>query len=109
MTTKTAVETMASDVLSPSWASPVAEPSVSSRFLGLTAARSTASPNALAGAMRSTAPIHFGISGSTPGAGRLRQFRRASRTSAAPRTILPHDTESLAVVLVATLPSWAST
>src|SRR5580704_8361003 len=109
MTTKTAVATTASDVESPSWASPVAAPAVRIRFLGLTPANKSPSPKALAGDSASTPAIHFGMAGSSPGAGRFAQFLRASASSATPRTILPHDTESDAVLLVATLPSCATT
>jgi len=53
--------------------------------------------------------IHLGIEGSASGAGRLRQFLRARSNNTTPRTILPHETESDAVLLVATLPSWETT
>ena len=109
MTTNTAVATTASVVDSPSWASPAAAPTVRMRFLGFTPARTTPSPKALTGESVSTVAIHFGIAGSSPGAGRFRQLRRPSASSATPRTILPHETESAAVLLVATLPSCAST
>ena len=109
MTTKTAMETMASDVVRPDCARPAAAPRVSTRFLGFTAARTTARPNAFAGDTPSMVAIHFGISGSVPSGGRLRHWRRARSTRATPSTILPHETESLAVVLVATFPSCEST
>ena len=46
--------------------------------MGFTPASSTPSPNAFPGESESTVPIHFGIAGSSPGAGRLRQLRRAN-------------------------------
>src|SRR6185437_1966286 len=107
--TKTAMLTIASEFDRPSWASPAAAPSVRIRFLGFTAASTTASPNALTGDSDSTVASHLGISGWSPGRGRLRQLRRAKDSRRRPRAILPHDTESEAVVLVATLPSCART
>src|ERR1700733_5135306 len=110
MTTNTAIATMASVVDNPStWARPEAAPNVRMRFFGLTAASSTARPNALNGETDSTLASHLGIAASSPAAGRLRQLRRANARSATPRTILPQDTESEAVLLVATLPSWETT
>ncbi len=79
------------------------------RFLGFTAASATPSPAALSGESVSMWPIHLGISASAPGAGRLRHWRLASSKKPAPSAIFPHETESDAVELVATLPSCAST
>src|ERR1700728_2824171 len=110
MTTNTAMATTASVVDNPwTWARPAPAPKVRIRFFGLTAASTTASPNALSGDMDSTVPSHLGMVASSPGAGRLRQLRRANARSATPRTILPQDTESEAVLLVATLPSCETT
>ena len=44
--------------------------------------------------------IHFGISGSVPGAGRLRHWRSASNRNSAPSTIFPHAIVSFALLLV---------
>src|ERR1700677_4787355 len=111
MTTNTAMATTASVVDNPcAWARPAAAPNVRIRFFGLTAASSTARPNALTGETDSTLASHLGIAASSPGAGRLRQLRRANARSATPRAILPQDTESEAVLLlVATLPSCETT
>ena len=51
--------------------------------------------------------IHFGISGSTPGAGRFRQLRAAMASRSTPRTILPHEMASTVPLSVAALPAWA--
>src|ERR1700733_4121888 len=110
ITTNTAIATMASVVDKPgTCASPAAAPAVRIRFLGFTAASATPSPSAPTGVRLSTVANHFGIVGSSPGRGRLRQLRRARASRATPRTIVPHDTESDAVLLVAaTLPSCES-
>src|SRR5258708_30639420 len=106
ISTNTARATTASVVDNPgTWANPAAAPAVRMRFLGFTAASATPRPSALTGDTVSTVANHFGRAGSSPGAGRFRQLRRAMASSTTPRAILPHDTESDAVVLVATLPS----
>jgi hypothetical protein len=53
----------------------------------LTADSRKPSPSAFGKVIVSIARIHFGISGSTPGFGRPRHWRRASRSSSAPSTI----------------------
>ncbi len=108
-TTNTTMATTASPVDRPSWASPAAAPAVRMRFFGLTPASTTPSPKALAGETDSIVESHVGIWGASPAPGRLRQLRRARRSRSTPRTILPHDTESDAVLLVATSPSCART
>ena len=111
ITTKTTMATTASVVVRPeTWARPAAAPAVKIRFFGFTAASATPSPRALTGETDSTVASHFGMTGSAPGAGRLRQLRRARASMPTPRAMVPHDTESDAVLLVcATLPSCDTT
>src|ERR1700683_1141439 len=111
MATNTMMATTASVVERPgTWARPAAAPAGGMRFCGFTAASRTANPNALGGETDSTVESHLGISGAASFAGRLRQLRRARARRRTPRAILPHDTESDAVLLVAaTLPSWETT
>jgi hypothetical protein len=45
--------------------------------------------------------IHFGISGSIPGYGQLRQLRAASSRKSTPNTTFPQEMVSDAVLLVA--------
>ena len=52
--------------------------------------------------------IHFGMSGCSPGTGRLRQFRTASASISAPRTILPQEMVSEAPLLVEGSPASAA-
>ena len=61
--------------------------SASSRFFGFTADSTTPIPALLTGVKWSTASIHFGIGGSTPGFGRLRHCRSAKTMRSAPSTI----------------------
>src|ERR1700735_1975994 len=111
MTTNTAMATTASVVVSPeTWASPAAAPAVKIRFFGFTAASATPSPRALTGDTDSTDASHFGMTGSVPGAGRFRQLRRARASMPTPNAMVPHDTDSDAVLLVwGTLPSGDTT
>ena len=74
------------------------------RFFGLTPARSRPRPSAFPGVRASIPPIHLGISGSVPGAGRLRQLRTAISSNSTPKTIFPHAMDSEADVLVEALP-----
>jgi hypothetical protein len=51
--------------------------------------------------------IHFEISGSAPGAGRIRQLRAANRRKRTPETIFPQAMASAAVLSVAAL-AWSA-
>ncbi len=51
--------------------------------------------------------IHFGISGSVPGAGRVRQLRAASSRKRTPNTIFPQAIVSEVVLSVAAL-AWSA-
>ena len=73
------------------------------RFFEFTPASSSPSPSALAGVSMSTLAIQFGLSGSVPGLGRLRQLRTASSRNKRPRTILPQEIVSEAVLVVGLL------
>src|SRR5262249_61736071 len=55
---------------------------------------------ACAGVRASIRPIHFGLSGSAPAAGRFRHSRLARSRKDAPSTIFSHETESDDVLLV---------
>src|SRR3954447_21769234 len=61
--------------------------SARSRFFGLTADSAAPIPTLLTGVKWSTASIHLGIGGSTPGFGRLRHCRSAKTRSSTPSTI----------------------
>ena len=67
-----------------------------------------ARPPAFTGVSVSIADIHFGASGVSPGAGRLRQSRSANRTSTSPRTSFSQYDVSDAPPLVETSPASAT-
>src|SRR5262245_11387785 len=102
-TTKTISETTASAVESPSWARPAATPTDRARFFGFTAPSTAPRPSAIAGVSESIRPIHFGIFGSAPGAGRFRHSRLARSRKVTPSPIFSHDTELDEVLLVPAL------
>src|SRR4051794_27428656 len=93
---------------SPSVARPAAAATESIRFFGLTPASRTPRANALPGFIASIPAIHFGIGGSSPGFGRPRQFRAASRRNRTPSTILPHAMLSDVLLLVEASPPSAA-
>src|SRR5215468_6130182 len=101
--TKTISETTAAEVDSPSWPSPAAAPTVRARFFGFAAPSTAPRPADFAGVNASIRAIHFGISGSTPAAGRFRHSRRARSRNVTPSAIFSHETESDEVLLVPAL------
>jgi len=109
MTTNTAMATIASVVVSPeTWARPAAAPR-EDQVLRVHGGQHDGEPERLDRGHGLDGGEPLGHLAGAPGAGRFRQLRRARARSPTPRAILPHDTESAAVLLVATLPSCANT
>src|SRR3954463_10740830 len=65
-----------------------APPTASSRFFGLAPEKTAASPSAAGGEVLSIVAIHAGICGSSSPRGLLRNWRAATSSTSAPRTIL---------------------